>query len=70
MKSAPPIALTLSPWTGRKDAKTLTADRERLRGRDPHRPRHHGRHATPHASTATPPEEAGHRDRSGTTDSA
>ena len=28
MKSAPPIALTLSPWTGRKDARTLTADRE------------------------------------------
>jgi len=28
MKSAPPIALTLSPWTARKDAKTLTTDRE------------------------------------------
>lgn len=28
MKSAPPIALTLTPWTGRKDAKTLTAGRD------------------------------------------
>ena len=28
MKSAPPIVLTLTPWTRRKDAKTLTADRE------------------------------------------
>ena len=28
MKSAPPIALTLSPWTARKDATTLTAGRD------------------------------------------
>ena len=30
MKSAPPIALKLTPWTSRKDARTLTADREGL----------------------------------------
>ncbi len=28
LKSAPPIALTLSPWTARKDATALTEDRE------------------------------------------
>lgn len=30
MKSAPPIALKLKPWTSRNDARTLTADREGL----------------------------------------
>lgn len=30
MKSAPPIALNLSPWTSRKDAKALTADRDEV----------------------------------------
>lgn len=30
MKSAPPIALKLRPWTRRKNARTLTADREGL----------------------------------------
>ncbi len=30
MKSAPPIALNLSPWTSRKDAKTLKADRDEV----------------------------------------
>jgi type IV secretory pathway TraG/TraD family ATPase VirD4 len=30
LKSAPPIALKLKAWTARKDAKTLTADRERM----------------------------------------
>jgi len=30
LKSAPPIALKLTPWTSRKDAKTLTSDRDEV----------------------------------------
>ena len=30
LKSAPPISLKLSPWTCRKDVKTLTADRDQV----------------------------------------
>lgn len=33
MRSAPPIALTMSPWTKRKDAKSLTAARQDLEQR-------------------------------------
>ena len=70
MRSAPPIALTLSPWTGRKDAKTLTADREDSEAaiRTAHATM--AGSATPTRTTATPPEQAGYHDRSGTTDTA
>ena len=39
MRAAPPIALRLRRWTDRKDAKQLTADQRRRRGRHPARPR-------------------------------
>jgi type IV secretory pathway TraG/TraD family ATPase VirD4 len=40
MRSAPPIALTLSPWTSRKDATTLEQDRQHVEDaiRTGHRP--------------------------------
>jgi type IV secretion system protein VirD4 len=70
MKSAPPIALTLSPWTGRKDAKALTADREDSEAAIRTANATTAGYATPGTTTTTPPQEAGHRYRSVPTDSA